>query len=102
MIGDVHPGYGFFPIPDLWAKKAPDPGSATYPIFHWPLLKGTAGRCGVGGGQDRFSPNIASVAVTSCIFLCFLPCGICPFFKRGQVEVCVGYVFVWGGGGGGC
>jgi hypothetical protein len=29
MIQDVHPGSGFFPIPDPGVKKAPDPGSTT-------------------------------------------------------------------------
>jgi hypothetical protein len=29
MILDVHPGSGFFSIPDLGAKKAPDPGSGS-------------------------------------------------------------------------
>jgi hypothetical protein len=29
MIWDVHPGSGFFSIPDLGIKNAPDPGSGS-------------------------------------------------------------------------
>jgi hypothetical protein len=33
MIWDVHPGSGFFPIPDPWVKKAPEPGSESATLF---------------------------------------------------------------------